>query len=455
MKREEEVGKPPAMALADRLARALKQGAQAPGTVIASLAELQARYRVGRPVLRQAVKILEERGIAALRRGKGGGLVALGANPDYPGRALSILIEREITDFTDLAVLPRAMDYYVYVFEAPYLGWDACRQLREMVEDFDRLPDEEFLRCRAHHQVAQAIRLLTRDPVLELMEKASYECAVDLIPYGVSVRNDSKESIAWQITRETVDALIAGDVAWLMSCMDRMMAVLLESWQSGEPSAKSGFSALTFQSARNQTDRVTREILREVRALEWQAGQRIATGADLARRFQTTPDIVRQAIVVLQQYGVIEVEKGRSGGLFVAELNRPLLLESARGYLREQCFEPRILKEILLQLTLGIVVDLGGRSPERLRHNAATAQLQGRRLPALMNEICNHPVLSVLTELASPLLEDMGEGSHGREIADAIARSDLVKASRLLIETYRSWQGAGGSRTTKKGADNL
>src|ERR1700723_385573 len=79
--------------LADRLASSLIALRAAPGTVVASEPELMARHPAGRPVFRQAVRILEERGIAHMRRGHGGGLVVDEPSADFAGRALSIVIE--------------------------------------------------------------------------------------------------------------------------------------------------------------------------------------------------------------------------------------------------------------------------------------------------------------------------------------------------------------------------
>src|SRR5690606_39296942 len=85
-------------------------GGHGPGGVVASLPALYARHDVGRPVLRQALRILEERGVAALRRGAGGGLVALPRSPAYAGRALSIVIESGLRNLSDMGLLTEAIE---------------------------------------------------------------------------------------------------------------------------------------------------------------------------------------------------------------------------------------------------------------------------------------------------------------------------------------------------------
>jgi hypothetical protein len=46
-----------------------------PGSVFASEQDLQSRSEVGRSVVRLAVRLLEQRGVASMRRGVGGGLI--------------------------------------------------------------------------------------------------------------------------------------------------------------------------------------------------------------------------------------------------------------------------------------------------------------------------------------------------------------------------------------------
>ena len=443
--------KSPALLLAERMAVALKQQQYAPGEIIASLPELNASYQVGRPVLRQAVRILEERGIATLRRGAGGGLVALEPNPAYAGRALSILIESKLRHFSDLGVLLESIDYYVYLFHSPLLSAADCVQLRRLVNRLNRLSEEEFLRTQAHHQLACAIRRLVRVPVMELLEKAAYECSLDLIPHHITLRNDRRGSPAWAVTLETVEALVAGDIPWLLDCQKKQRAIMEESWQAdldaGVAAPDAGDGA-DYPAANSQAERIVRDILRDIRRLGWTEGERIASGVELARRFQTTPDIVRQAIIILQQYGVVAVDKGRAGGLRIAALDRQQMLGAARDYLRDAGSESRSLREFLLQLTLKVVADSEGRQPGQLRRAALASgggDPGGKKSPAsgagddllwLLDYLCDHPVLRTLTELAAPLIGPIGDRDGCRAVLDAFASGDLPMARRQLMDCY-------------------
>src|SRR3546814_7035539 len=60
--------------LADRISRSLEAAHYEPGSIIGSEQELREQHNAGRALFRQAMRILEYRGIIRLRRGLGGGV---------------------------------------------------------------------------------------------------------------------------------------------------------------------------------------------------------------------------------------------------------------------------------------------------------------------------------------------------------------------------------------------
>ena len=428
----------PAVALADRIAADLKAAGHAPGEVVTSLPALYARHDAGRPVMRQALRILEERGVAALRRGAGGGLVALAPSPAYPGRALSIVIESGLRSLTDLGLLTEAVDQYFYLHHVPRLSPADCQRLRELVHRFNRLSDDEFVKVKAHHQLAVAIRGAAEDPVIALLEKATYECALDLIPYSVTLRNDRRDSPAWRVTLDTVEALVAGDTARLLDCQKRQRAIMEESWGAdAEPAlVGEGFGAgRDYLNARSQAERIVRELLRAIRRLSWVAGERISSSVDLVRRFRTTPDAVRQAVIILQQYGVITVEKGRAGGLYVAALDKSGMLEAGRTYLREAGARSTTLGGVLLHLGLTALADSERREPGALACRARLlSEPPAGGTAALLAQLCGNPVLDILVDLARPWLGGVGGRDHDRALCAALAEGDLALARRWWMD---------------------
>jgi DNA-binding FadR family transcriptional regulator len=66
---------PAGMLLADEIEQQIREACLLPGSVFASEQELQSRSKAGRSVVRHAVRLLEQRGVASMRRGVGGGLI--------------------------------------------------------------------------------------------------------------------------------------------------------------------------------------------------------------------------------------------------------------------------------------------------------------------------------------------------------------------------------------------
>lgn len=82
-----------AIALARRIRREVVERGWPVGTVLGSEDELARRYGVGRPVLRQAARLLEHQSVAMMRRGPGGGLVVMAPDGDSVTEAIALYLQ--------------------------------------------------------------------------------------------------------------------------------------------------------------------------------------------------------------------------------------------------------------------------------------------------------------------------------------------------------------------------
>jgi DNA-binding FadR family transcriptional regulator len=82
-----------AIALARRIRREVVESGWPVGTVLGSEDELARRYNVGRPVLRQAARLLEHQSVAMMRRGPGGGLVVTEPDADSVTEAIALYLQ--------------------------------------------------------------------------------------------------------------------------------------------------------------------------------------------------------------------------------------------------------------------------------------------------------------------------------------------------------------------------
>lgn len=346
--------------LADRIADDIVASKTPPGTVIASEQELRLRHDAGRSVFRQAVRILEERGVAYMRRGHGGGLVAAAPNANFEGRALSIVLESLSEDLDRLWVLPAAIETHLFVYGAPRLSPERCQELTALIRRLDALPVDEFIRTQAVRQLDYAINTASGEPAVALAYTTTKEYNMDVIPYSVITATESAKGEFWQIECDTIDALVAGDVARMFDCRRRLKKIMQDSrsgWNAMErdPALRPKISNVQrpeFQLPGNQAERLAREILREIRLMGWESGARIGGVAELMERYGVSMHTLRQAARMLQEHSAVEVERGRSGGFFIARPDRQRAIERASAFLRRSAPSPADIRAFLVQLML-------------------------------------------------------------------------------------------------------
>lgn len=102
--------------VADRLRDDLLRSDLGPGEFLGSEADLLGRYGVSRAVLREAIRLLEHHGVAATRRGPGGGLMVANPDPGASVEAMALLLDfrgvsldqvAEVRDALELACVRR------------------------------------------------------------------------------------------------------------------------------------------------------------------------------------------------------------------------------------------------------------------------------------------------------------------------------------------------------------
>ena len=429
--------------LADRIVQSGAFCAAGPGTVVASEPELMARYEAGRPVFRQAVRILEERGVAYMRRGPGGGLVVAEPNADFAGRALSIIIESLTEDLEGLTLLPTAIDNHLFLYSARRLDPLRCEALQRLARRLDRLSDKEFLRVGAHRQLHQAIHAVAGEPGVDLAHRTSTEYGIDLVPYSLNVVAEASKGESWRLTRMMADAVVAGDAGVMFECRRRsreMLQASLPAWSAidrdpglapkvGDPDRPE------FQDPGHGAERLAREILREIRQKGWKAGERIGGGAELMERYGASVNILRQAVRMLQEHSAVESERGRRGGLFVAVPDRSRAVERAKAFLRQSGAAPADIQALTAQMTLQVLEGPGaslGEALERTLPGGPTVSFRG--LVAALSTAARNPILDLFVEIFLPFFPDeRGPGTASDSVLAAFQSGDRARARRAFL----------------------
>jgi len=448
--------------LADAIEQEVRTGRHKAGAVLGFESNLIARSGKGRSVVRQAVRILEQRGIAYSRRGTGGGLIVAEPEADSAIRALSIVIGSQFADFTDISALTSAIDNHHFLNCAGRVNLAACRELQELVQRVEALSAEEFMNTSGHRQVLDAVSRAYGDPSASLAQRTASDCGTDLVPYAIIAAESRRRGEFWELTRQLVDALVSGNVPLLFELRKRQWRMFSAGWSSKgnlervrdriPPTIEDTAGTLSMQSG---AERLSREILRDIRQLGWKVGERIGGLDELTSRYGTSPSLLRQAVCVLEEYSAVQMQRGRGGGLLIAAPDEEVAIQRAVSYLRWAKAEPADVNRFLIQLVLEAL----NRSPHttdrrRLpelrtaidqvrRHDAKRNRQAASALYLAITRLSNSPALQIFVRVLAAYLSDKpvkctGQSTAGSalldQMFDSIMTGNAPNARRAFIQ---------------------
>lgn len=451
--------------LADEIQREVEAAALAPGSIVASERELLATHQAGRSVLRQAVRILEDRGVAKMRRGQGGGLVVAEPGPAAAARMLAIQIESTLADMLDVRELLQASDNQIFSRDLATLSLEDCRELRSLALQLDAMPSEEFGRIFGHRTLLDAIRRTIPDAGLALAQWTCLECGIDLTPAGPHAAGERTRTEFWTLLVQGLEAMIAQDVARLFAIRSRQYRIMDESardWPAAAlddapKTAKSAYSS--YASPRSRADLLTREILRDAREHGWIEGARLGGADELMQRYDVSLLVLRQAVRVLEESGAVRMQRGRHGGLFIARADRSIAVGRALRHLRAAKLSSENARSFLVELLLGCLSLSRSRATRETaaRLEAVVARCRApfladadetQALCTAIAQVGANPALTIFIEILVSYLTRRREPAAAlssslpikalSEMYQAIMQHDSVMARRALLEHVNS-----------------
>jgi DNA-binding FadR family transcriptional regulator len=181
-------------------------------------------------------------------------------------------------------------------------------------------------------------------------------------------------------------------------------------------------------------DKIARWIVSE----GWPVGMSLGTETELMNRFVVSRGVFREAVRILEQQGVVEMRRGRGGGLRVSAPNDGGIVQAATRYLTfrrvrpEQQLEARIVIELSL---LPLIIDRMNNENERTLRAALTDECLDLTHPGppptshhyrgfhtVLASLAGNPTL----ELYAHVLVSLVAESYFKGITDVERRRDLV-----------------------------
>ena len=350
------------------------------GQVLGSEADLTARYGVSRAVLREAVRLLEHNHVAGMRRGPGGGLVVRS-----PAVSAAVEVVANYLDF--IGVTAEELHRARTVLESLGARLAATRLDDEGVERLEAHVDAEAARdtevaggfhvvvaeCSGNGALALFLRSLiavigrrlVRSDLAAAKLRESGEAHVELVQAII----DRKPLVAERLMAEHLDA-----TSWL-----EQMAVRRARRDPG-PGRPMGVQSADWEAAK-LPERTAYRIRNEIAAKGWPVGTTVGSEADFLDRYAVSRAAFREAVRILEYYGVAEMRRGPGGGLVVGEPELDRVVATVVTYLEHVGMDADRLHEVRSAVdaaTCALAAERATDADEaRLRAVVATEAEQG------------------------------------------------------------------------------
>jgi DNA-binding FadR family transcriptional regulator len=270
------------------------------GLMFGLQAEIQRRYKIGRWAMREAIRILEMRGSADMRRGRGGGLMV--ARPTLTNvlkPCALYLLSRNVTH-ADLHETARV------------LAEIAARLLLQRFHAVATLAVELSATFAETGDLLNALVKMTGNPALSLV--------ASILEVLARPRPEIDRTFDSRRVAVISESILAGEMATVAdlvcgSASERTSDDLdLLRWI--KPTA-------SLNECRYSTQ-LAFKILGEIMGRPRSQPTFLGSEWDIADQYGFSPESVRQASRVLEHMGVVECRLGRNGGLFT---RKPVLTE--------------------------------------------------------------------------------------------------------------------------------
>jgi len=450
------------IALADEIEEAIAAAFPEPGSLFATEDQLRPRHGTGRSTVRQAARILEQRGVAYMKRGVGGGLIVMEPDPEPVGRMLAIVIGSRLGNFFDMLRLVKATDATVLPSGIGGLDLAECDGIRAMADKMEAMAADEFSQERAHwHLLRRALGALG-NPATLLAYHTWMECNADLIPFSMNVSETRRRGEYWALTLQAIEALVAGDISSLFEFRNRQIrfAVDWHAWRGMEshrpltPSLNSP-NLVDVTAGRHGADRLSRELLHEIRLRRWEPDAHLGGFSELMERYGVSSAMLRQATRMLEECSTVYTKPGRGGGVFIGDCSPEVPIRRATNYLKQARVPAEDIRTFLTQILLECLSQIPDRATshriEQVRDGFALAARQkpGIIAPELVMAIgqaSGNAALSIWVEVLMKALPqqrrrhipDIDLNPCFDALAESIAAYDTGRARRALIQLTRS-----------------
>ncbi len=306
--------------VARRIEREILDAKPAVGTVIGSEPDLIARYGTSRAVFREAVRLVEHSGLAATRRGQGGGLVVTEPDGRAVSMALAIWFSYVGVTVGEIFEAREPLQRAAARLAAERIDDAGAEHLRAELDHLDTMavPDEHALQ-----EFERAVLDVAGNPVLTLLTSGVFEI-------GLSRIRGTRGRVEPPVTEEDslrhlrayhrlADAITGGDADAAEARMQTILAALRARLRDRPIQARRQGVRVTVSGGGKLAERVAAEMRDDIERGGWKVGSVLGSETDLREGYGVSRSTLREAIRILEQHDAVRTKTGPHGGIVVAE----------------------------------------------------------------------------------------------------------------------------------------
>lgn len=311
------------------------------GASLGNVVGLQERYGVGRNVMREAIRLAQRDGIVESRRGVGGGLFVAARAENAVINALANYLElaeishqeiyeawRELEKQILVRVLKmrKAGDRTEFVHLSTGLEAEAPKNAQKIVITLGRS--------------LEALAKCTGNPVCHLFMQPLYLVSLDyrnriFLADGVGLNLVRR---SYRLTQELMSAVIDDNPHAAHRTLSNLIAnsenlVLLQ--RGGVPSKFDSRSRLYVgvHPEENAAENLMFRIREQIATSTLLPGESLGREEDLVSHYLVSRSVFREAVRQLEQYGIVNTQRGSGGGLLVGIPSPEAVIVQASDYL--------------------------------------------------------------------------------------------------------------------------
>jgi DNA-binding FadR family transcriptional regulator len=449
---------------ADRIENEIAANGWQAGMLLGSQQTLMERHGVGRPVMREVLQLLALRGVLQTRRGSNGGVFVHASASSVVSSSLATCLRFTGLDMKGIALVRVVLEELAVRLAVERISPAARLRVRRIAAEvvIDRQDRIETL--SRIQTIYVALAETTGNAALTTFMGAIYRAGIELSHFDLiesdAFANDMQLWLAY--TRNLVEAVIVGDISFAMRRLADSLDNSVRSAKEGARLERDAARTTKRRSVagrfnRNRASYLAHEIDREIRMRGWPVGQSLGSEAALIKRYGTSRAVLRQAVRILETHSVVNMKRGRGGGLFVTSPSASRAISVAISHLASAKTERLHVLELREALALqavelvteratekdiaglgGLVASMPARGSDGLAAKLAElhiriAQLSGNSAIEIFTRVLlglgvlQRPGGSAAGEFAQPLILGLVQ------LIDAIASGDVPLARRTLI----------------------